>query len=179
MKMKEITQEILSKINISKVIHSVMEKGFEKLAISAIGATLCDIATIFAVFVFLSIVDIATRLIACSYHLWKNMYGEEFTNKYGNLYLYILWIPSSRRWRYVNSMSLRTGAVSKWITYMLLILCASACDSVLPVKFMLVLITSLLACTEMLSVCENLSEANISVAKEIKSLVKNRKEQIK
>lgn len=177
--MKTILQDILSKINWTHTIKSITDKGLEKLAVSALGASLWDLATIFGVFVFLSVIDILTRLIACSCQLWKNTYGEEFTKKYGNLWQYLLWIPNAHGWRYVNSMALRTGAVSKLLTYMLLLICARACDTILPVSFMLTLITSLLACTEMLSVCENLSESGISVATEIKNLVYKRKEQIK
>lgn len=177
--MKEILTEAFSKINWTHTLKSVTEKGLEKLAISALGASLWDLATIFAVFIFLSVIDIITRLMACSCALWKATYGEEFTQKYGNAYQFLLWIPNAHGWRYVNSMALRTGAVSKLLTYMLLLLCAKACDTILPVSFMLSLIVSLLACTEMLSVCENLSESNISVAKEIRNLVYKRKEQIK
>ena len=175
----EILKEVFAKIDWQHTLKSVADKGLEKLAISAIGASIWDIAVIFCIFLFLNIIDIVTRLIACSYHLWEKTYGKEFTQKYGNVYLLILWIPSAHKWRFVNSMALRTGAVSKLITYMLLILCALACDGLLPVKFMATLIVSLLSCTEMLSVCENLSEANISVATEIKNLVNKRKEQIK
>ena len=175
----DIIKEVFSKINWSHTLKSITDKGLEKLAISAVGATIWDLATVLAVFVFLAIIDIVTRLIACSYHLWEQTYGEEFTKKHGNLWLFILWIPSAHRWRFVNSMALRTGFVSKILTYMLLIIAARACDSILPVKFMMVLITSVLACTEMLSVCENLSECNINVASEIKALVHKRKEQIK
>ena len=175
----DIIKEIISKINWQSTLKSVADKGFEKLAISAIGATIWDLATVFGVFVFLAIIDIVTRLIACSYHLWEQAYGEEFTKKHGNLWLFVLWIPSAHRWRYINSSALRTGFVSKILTYMLLIIAARACDSVLPVKFMMVLITSVLACTEMLSVCENLGECNVNVASEIKALVHKRKEQIK
>lgn len=177
--MKTIINDVLSSIESTKTIKAVCDKGLEKLAISAVGASLWDLATIFGVFIFLSVIDIITRLMACSCALWKATYGEEFTQKYGNAYQFLLWIPNAHRWRFVNSMALRTGAVSKLLTYMLLLLCAKACDTILPVSFMLSLIVSLLACTEMLSVCENLSEANISVATEIKNLVNKRKEQIK
>ena len=168
-----------AEINWSHTLKGIADKGLEKIAVSAVGATICDTVTIFAVFVFLAVIDIITRLIACSCHLWTKTYGEEFTKKHGNLWLFILWIPSAHRWRFVNSMALRTGFVSKLLTYMLLIIAAKACDAILPVHCMLTLVTSILALTEMLSVCENLSECNTSVASEIKALVRKRKEQIK
>ena len=177
--MKQIIQEVITKINWSHTLKSITDKGLEKLAISAIGATIWDIAFILMVLVFLSIMDIITRLVACSYHLWVRTYGEEFTQKNANFYLLMLWIPSAHKWRFVNSMALRTGFVSKFLTYTLLIIAASACDAVLPIRAMLSLITSILSLTEMLSICENLSESNISVAKEIRELVSRKKEQVK
>ena len=124
--MKEILTEAFSKINWTHTLKGIADKGLEKLAISALGASLWDLATIFGVFIFLSVIDIITRLIACSCQLWKATYGEEFTKKYGNLWQFLLWIPNAHGWRYVNSMALRTGAVSKLLTYMLLLLCAKA-----------------------------------------------------
>ena len=172
-------KEAMNEINWSHAVKGVMDKGIEKLAISAVGATIWDTVTVFGVFVFLAIIDIFTRIIACSCQLWMQTYGEEFTRKHGNLWLFILWIPSAHKWRYVNSMALRTGFVSKLLTYMLLIIAARACDAILPVHCMLTLVTSILALTEMLSVCENLSECNTSVAAEIKALVKKRKDSVK
>lgn len=177
--MKEIIHEVLSKINWSHTLKSIADKGIEKLAISAIGATIWDVAFILMVLVFLSLLDILTRLVACSYYLWVRTYGEEFTKRNANFYMLLMWIPSAHKWRFVNSMALRTGFVSKFLTYTLLIIAASACDAVLPIRAMLTLITSILSLTEMLSICENLSESNISVATEIKSLVNKKKEQIK
>ena len=177
--MKTIIQDVISKINWNHTLKSIADKGIEKLAISAIGATIWDVAFILIVLVFLSLLDIVTRLVACSYHLWVKTYGEEFTKKNANFYMLLLWIPSAHKWRFVNSMALRTGFVSKFLTYTLLIIAASACDAVLPIRAMLTLITSILSLTEMLSICENLSESNISVATEIKSLVNKKKEQIK
>ena len=177
--MKTIIQDVISTINWNHTLKSIADKGIEKLAISAIGATIWDVAFILIVLVFLSLLDIVTRLVACSYHLWVKTYGEEFTKKNANFYMLLLWIPSAHKWRFVNSMALRTGFVSKFLTYTLLIIAASACDAVLPIRAMLTLITSILSLTEMLSICENLSESNISVATEIKSLVNKKKEQIK
>lgn len=177
--MKDIINEVISKIGFTETLKAIINKGFEKVAISAVAATIWDIGTIFAVFVFLAIVDIFTRLVACAYHLWEKSYGVEFTKQHANLFLLIKWIPNAYRFRLVNSMALRTGFVSKLMCYMLLIITASVCDIVLPVRFMLVLVTSVLTCTEMLSVCENLSESNISVASDLRNLVKKRKEGIK
>ena len=177
--MKTIIQDVLNKINWNHTLKSIADKGIEKLAISAIGATIWDVAFILIVLVFLSLLDIVTRLVACSYHLWVKTYGEEFTKKNANFYMLLLWIPSAHKWRFVNSMALRTGFVSKFLTYTLLIIAASACDAVLPIRAMLTLITSILSLTEMLSICENLSESNISVAKEIKALVQKKKESVK
>ena len=83
--MKEIIKEVISKIGFTETLKAIIDKGFEKVAVSAVAATIWDIGTIFAVFVFLAIVDIFTRLVACAYHLWEKSYGVEFTKQQGGI----------------------------------------------------------------------------------------------
>lgn len=177
--MKNILQEIIKNFNVAAVLKSVTEKGFEKLAISAIAASFLDVLTIFGVFLFLFLVDVLTRLMCQAHALWVAMYGKEFTTKYGNAYNYIRYIDAAHNWRFVNSWALRTGFVSKVFTYMLLMTAARACDSVMPVKALFALVVTFLSVTELLSICENLGECEISAAKDLWELVKKRKDAIK
>lgn len=178
--MKEIISEVISKINMSKVLHSIMEKGFEKLAVSAVAASFFDILTIFSVFLALFFIDLLTRLMCQAHALWIAMFGREFTSKYGNAYLYIRYINSAHKFKFINSWALRTGFTSKALTYMLLIISARICDIILPVNSVLLsLVSTILAITELLSICENLGECEISVAKEIRDIVKKRKDAVK
>lgn len=179
--MKQIITEILQKIDVVKVMQSICDKGLEKLAVSALAASFLDVLTVFAAFLFLFIVDVITRLMSQAHALWVAMYGKEFTAKYGNAYNYIRYIDSAHRWRFVNSWALRTGFVSKALTYMLLLSCAAACDSVIPVKVnaLFALCTTFLSITELLSICENLGECEVSAARGLWELIKKRKDAIK
>ena len=165
--MKEIISEVISKINMSKVMQSIMNKGLEKLAVSAVATSFFDILTIFSVFLQ-------------AHALWIAMFGREFTSKFGNAYLYIRYINDAHKFKFVNSWALRTGFTSKALTYMLLIISARICDIILPVNSVLLsLVSTILAITELLSICENLGECEISVAKEIRDIVKKRKDAVK
>ena len=177
--MKDIITEILTTVNVSKVLHSIAEKGLEKLAVSALAASFLDVIAIFAVFLFLFMVDVLTRLMCQAHALWVAMYGAEFTRKYGNAYHYICYINSAHKWRFVNSWALRTGFVSKAFTYMLLLSTAAACDSVIPIKALFQLVVTFLSVTELLSICENLGECEVSVAQSLRELVQKRKDAIK
>ena len=49
--MNDILKEVFSKINWTHTFKSIADKGLEKLAISALGASLWDLVTIFGVFI--------------------------------------------------------------------------------------------------------------------------------
>ena len=55
--MKDILAEVLDKINWSHTLKSVIDKGLEKVAISAVAASFFDILTIFGVFFCLFIIQ--------------------------------------------------------------------------------------------------------------------------
>lgn len=179
--MKNILQDIISQVNLTHALKGVIENGLEKLAVSALAASFFDVLTVFAAFLFLFIADVITRLMSQAHALWVAMYGKDFTAKYGNAYNYICYINSAHKWRFVNSWALRTGFVSKALTYMLLLSCAAACDSVIPVKVnaLFALVTTFLSITELLSICENLGECEVSAARGLWELIKKRKDAIK
>ena len=177
--MKQVIQDVLSKINWQDTIKSVTDKGLEKLTASAFGMLIFDFAYIMGVFCLLAVIDIISKCCSLSAELWNRTYGAEFTKMHGNLVAFLRWIPQAYDWRYISSRAMKTGFVSKMITYILLIGSACAVDAVLPVKAIRTLVVSVLACTELISVCENLSLCNIEVAQTLKNLVNKRKEQIK
>lgn len=177
--MKQIIQEVFGKIEVTKTLQAVMNNGPEKLTASAIGMLILDLGTVMALFILLAIIDIITKCASLAAELWNRTYGTEFTKRHGNFLAFLRWCPAAYDWRLINSHAMKTGFVSKIITYMLMIIAACVCDALLPLKVMRTLVVSVLACTELISVCENLSLCNIAVAGHIKSLVSRRKEQIK
>lgn len=178
-----ILKEVFSKVEMHKTLESITNKGFEKLAASAVSATLLDLGTIFALFIGLEVIDILTRCIAMSAQLWRDMYGEEIVKKRGNLLNYIRWIWNAHEWRYIDSTALRDGFWSKTIVYFLLIFVGFIGDTILSVKhippFVLIIFCGVLVCTEILSILENLGECGVSSVQDIKALIKKRKENIR
>lgn len=181
--MKEIIKNVFSKVQFAETAKAITDKGFEKLAVSAIGATLMDLGAIFALFIVLIVMDILTRCMAMSALLWRNMYGPEIVKRRGNLLNYIKWTWQAHEWRYIDSSALRDGFWSKVITYFILLVVATCGDQILRVShippFVLIIFCGVLVCTEVLSILENLGECGVSSVRDIKSLIQKRKEGIK
>ena len=176
----DILKDVLSKIDWQNTLKSVTDKGLEKLTVSVFGALLFDFAYIMGVFCLLAVIDIVSKCCSLSAELWNRTYGVEFTRKHGSLVAFLKWIPQAYDWRYISSKAMKNGFVSKMITYILLIGSACAVDSVLPIKGAIrTLVVSVLALTELISVCENLSLCNIAVAQTLKGIVQKKKEGIK
>jgi len=179
----DILKDVLSKINWHNTFKSITDKGIEKVVASAVGATILDLGTIFALFIGLEVVDIFTRCIAMSAQLWKDMYGEAVVKKRGNLLNYIKWMWNAHEWRYIDSTALRDGFWSKTIVYFILIIVAFVGDTILGInhipKFCLVIFCGVLVCTELLSILENLGECGVSSVQDLKELIKKRKEGLK
>lgn len=179
----DIIKEALSGLSASKTLKAVAEHPAQKITASLVAASLIDIAVIFCFFIALAVIDIVTRCIAMSAALWRATYPPEVVEKRGNLWNYIKWIPQAHHWRYIDSEAMRTGFCSKMLVYMLLILAAFFGDMALAVKGIpqafTVLVVAALAFTEMLSVLENLGEAGVSVAKDLKGIVQKKKEGLK
>ena len=181
--MRDILTEVLSKINWGHTIKSITDKGLEKLAASAIGATVFDLAAIYMLLMFLIVLDIFTACIYQSSLLWKKMYDPKIVAKRGTLLNYIRWIWSAHHWRYIDSFILRDGFFSKAAGYGLLIVGAFGLDLILAIRhfpqYGLTICTGVLACTEYLSICENLDASGISLAGQIKDLIKKKNEEKK
>jgi phage-related holin len=181
--MKDILNDVLSKIKTVDTLKSITDKGIEKLAASAIGATLWDLGTIFFLLLLLEIIDIFTACIYQSSLLWKKMYDQKIIEKRGNLLNYIKWIWQAHHWRFIDSFALRDGFCSKTIIYFLLIMTGYIIDSVMMIRhapqLALTIVCGVLACTEGISICENLDSAGIKIAGELRDMLKKKKEGIK
>ena len=182
--MKDILKEVFSKIKVFQTLKSVTDKGVEKLAASAVGATLLDISTIFLLLMLLEIIDIFTACIFQASLLYKATYDKRIVEKRGSLLTYIRYIWQAHHWRYVDSYALRDGFCSKTIIYSLLLITGFLIDLILkishsPIQPALVIVCCVLSITEGISICENLDSAGIKIAGEIRGLLKKRKEEIK
>lgn len=182
--MKDIINEVLSKIKTTETLKAVTDKGVEKLAASAVGATLLDIGTIFLLLMLLELIDIFTACIYQASLLYKATYDKRIVEKRGSLLTYIKYIWQAHHWRYVDSYALRDGFCSKTIIYSLLLITGFLIDIVLsvshaPIQPALTIVCCVLSITEGISICENLDSAGIEIAGEIRGLLKKRKEEIK
>ena len=120
--MKEILKEILQKVELSKTLHTIADKGIEKLVASAVGATLWDLATIYVLLIVLIVVDIFTHCIYEASKLYKNMYDKKIVAKCGGLLTYIKYLNHAHKFHgYIDSYLLRDGFWNKVICYFLLI----------------------------------------------------------
>lgn len=182
--MKDILKEVFSKIEVTNTLKSVTDKGVEKLAASAVGATLLDIGTIFLLLMLLEIIDIFTACVYQASLLYKATYDKRIVERRGSLLTYIRYIWQAHHWRYVDSYALRDGFCSKTIIYSLLLITGFLIDLVLrishsPIQPALVIFCCVLSITEGISICENLDSSGIKIAGEIRALLQKRKEGIK
>lgn len=182
-KLKDIIQDVLSKIKTTETLKTVTDKGIEKLVASAVGATLWDLGTIFLLLLLLEVIDIFTACVYQSSLLWKKMYDPRIVERYGNLLNYTKWIWEAHHWRFVDSSMLKDGFLSKTIVYFLLICTGQAIDTILAIRHApqvaLTLFCGVMACTEGLSICENLDSAGIKIGGELRELLQKKKEGMK
>ena len=182
--MKDILNEVFSKIKITETLKTVADKGVEKLAASAVGATLLDIGTIFLLLMLLEIIDIFTACIFQASLLYKATYDKRIVEKRGSLLTYIKYIWQAHHWRFIDSYVLRDGFYSKTIIYSLLLITGFIIDMVLrishsPIQPALVIVCCVLSITEGISICENLDSSGVKIGGEIRDLLKKKKEGIK
>lgn len=177
--MKNIIQDVLSKINITKAVSSLTDHLPAKLAGSVVSASLMDIGSLLMLFCGLEFLDLFTKWISLSHDYWVNTYGKEFTQKYGCLWSYIKWLGECRRFKYINSSRMKNQFCSKMLTYTILILTTCWADMCIKkvggVAFISTIGISMISLTECLSIVENLSSANIGVADSIKTLLRKKK----
>lgn len=181
--MRDLLKDVFSKIEVSKTLKSITDNGLEKLMASAIGATLWDLATIFVLLLLLEIIDIFTACIYQASLLYKATYDKKIVEKRGSLLTYIKFIWQAHHWRFIDSYALRDGFYSKTIVYSLLIVTGRTIDGVMQIghapQIALTIFCGVLACTEGISICENLDSAGIKIAGELRNLLQKKKEGIK
>ena len=171
-------------MELNKTIQGVVENGWEKLLASAVGATLWDLSVIYVLLIVLIIVDIFTHCVYEASKLYKAMYDKKIVEMRGGLLTYIRYLNSAHKHHgYIDSYRLRDGFLNKVICYFLLIMVAFTADQILKLsrmpEFTCMIFCGILACTEVLSICENLNNAGVAIAGEIRSLIHKRKESIK
>ncbi len=178
--MKEILQEVFSKFKTSEHLKAVAENPLEKAVASTIGATVFDLAAIYGLLMVLIALDIFTACIYQSSLLWKKMYDPKIVAQRGTLLNYVRWIWNAHHWRYVDSWKLRDGWLSKASAYGLLLIGAFGVDVILGIRnipqYALNITTGILACTEYLSICENLDASGIKIGGTIRDMIAKRKD---
>lgn len=181
--MKNILQEVFSKLNISKALDSLVDHLPAKLVGSVVISSLADIGSLLAIFCGLEFLDLFSKWVSLSHSYWEKTYGKEFTAKYGCLWLYVKWLPECRRFRYINSSAMKNQFTSKMLTYTILILTCAWADLTIKkvggVAFISTIGISMISLTESLSILENLSSANIGIADSIKGILQKKKESMK
>ena len=181
--MKNILNDVLSKLDLQKAIDSLKDHLPAKVVGSVVISSLADIGSLLMVFCGLEFLDLLTKWISLSHDYWVNTYGKEFTDKYGCLWAYIKWLPECRRFKYINSSAMKNKFTSKMLTYTILILTTCWADLCIKkvggVAFISTIGVSMISLTEALSIVENLSSAGIGVADGIKSILQKKKESIK
>ena len=182
--MKDILDEVFSKIKTMDTLKTVADKGIEKLVASAVSATLVDIGTIFLLLMLLEIIDIFTACIFQASLLYKATYDKRIVEKRGSLLTYIKYIWQAHHWRFIDSYVLRDGFYSKTIIYSLLLITGFVIDMVLRISHSLiqpalVIVCCVLSITEGISICENLDSSGVKIGGEIRDLLKKKKEGIK
>jgi len=142
---------------------------------SSLGVHL-EMCLIFAILVCL---DIITKWLSCSHTLWHSMYPQTPSTLYDCFTL--MW--QTRKMRFFDSTRMRKGFKSKMLTYILLMLASGLADWMIGVYggkgYLLIITIYILTATELISCAENLEDAGITVASEIKKIIKARKEQVK
>ena len=177
--MKNILNEVFSKLNISKALESLADHLPAKLVGSVVISSLADIGTLLMLFCGLEFLDLFSKWISLSHDYWVRTYGKEFTDKHGCLWAYVKWLPECRRFKYINSSAMKNQFTSKMLTYTILILTCCWADLAMKkvggVAFISTIGISMISLTESLSIVENLSSANIGIADSIKTLLQKKK----
>ena len=177
--MKNILQEVLSKLNIQKTLEGLADHLPAKMVGSVVISSLADIGSLLGLFCGLEFLDLFTKWISLSHEYWVRTYGKEFTDKHGCLWAYVKWLPECRRFRYINSSAMKNQFASKMLTYAIIVFACCLADSSIKkvggVPFIGVIGISMISLTESLSIVENLSSANIGIADSIKTLLQKKK----
>ena len=181
--MKNIIQEVLSKLNIQKALDSLADHLPAKLVGSVVISSLADIGSLLMLFCGLEFLDLFSKWISISHEYWVKTYGKALTDAHGCLWLYVKWLPECRRFKFINSSAMKNQFCSKMLTYTIVILTCAWADLTIKkvggVAFISTIGISMVSLTEALSIVENLASANIGVADSIKTLLQKKKDSMK
>lgn len=146
-----------------------------KIVAGVIATVLTDsFGKLIFIFACLEVLDILTRWLAQS----KACYRAIYPNMPATMTTYIGWLWQARKWRFIKSDGLRSGA-DKILTYLLLLLTAALADTAFQIGgvkifTMTTIVVMFLATTEALSIIENISEiTDYDVVKKIKDTINN------
>lgn len=164
-------------------LKNVIEHAPEKLAASAGVTTLVNAMgvhfQISILFIVVLVLDLLTRYIAQAAKLWHDLYPQTP----GTVYDYWKFRVQARKWRYFRSDEMRKKFISKCGTYAIILLVFSVCDVAMIIgrsqPFLVSLGTLFLACTESISILENLQECGVKEAQQLLAIINKRKESIK
>lgn len=164
-------------------LKSVAEHAPAKVAASAGITTLASAMgvhlQICLLFIAVLVLDVLTRYIAQSAKLWHDLYPQTT----GTVYDYWRFRVQARKWRYFESDKMRKKFISKCGTYAIILLVFSVCDVAMLLArsqaFLVSLGTLFLACTESISILENLQECGVAEAQALLTIINKRKENIK
>lgn len=160
-------------------LHKLVEHLPAKIGFTIISFATGTHAQLVLIFIIMAMMDVLTRWLACSAALWKAMYPQTE----GSLWKYFKFMRQSHRWRFFKSEIMRDKFISKIGTYTIIIIFAALGDFAMSISkglpFLLTVVVSVLACTEMISCLENLNECGVSIARQLMDIVKKRKDAIK
>lgn len=181
--MKNILQEVFSKLNISKYIESIADHLPAKLVGSVVISSLADVGSLLMIFCGMEFLDLFSKWISISHEYWVKTYGKTITDEHGCLWLYVKWLPECRRFKFINSSAMKNQFCSKMLTYTIVILTCAWADLTIKkvggVAFISTIGISMVSLTEALSIVENLASANIGIADSIKTLLQKKKDSMK
>lgn len=130
-------------------------------------------------FIVVLVLDLLTRYVAQAAKLWHDLYPQTP----GTVYDFWKFRVQARKWRYFRSDEMRKKFISKCGTYAIILLVFSVCDVAMIIgrsqPFLVSLGTLFLACTESISILENLQECKVKEAQQLLAIINKRKDAIK
>ncbi len=155
--------------NFMKYIYSAGEYFRYKVIAGLFAAIWNDsLPIILLAFFLMECLDIFSAWICIAYQFHKKMYPQTEIG----VYKAMLFIPTARRWKQIQSAKLRIGFCDKTIVYTLLIILSFIADGILVLShshaIVLPVTATVLTITETLSILENLSLCNVTAIADIK-----------
>ena len=172
-------QNYFSASTLKNVIEHAPAKVAASAGLSALSTAMGVHIQICFLFIAVLVLDLLTRYIAQAAKLWHDLYPQTP----GTVYDYWKFRVQARKWRYFRSDEMRKKFISKCGTYAIILLVFSVCDVAMLIAhsqpFLVSLGTLFLACTESISILENLQECGVKEAAALLAIINKRKDAIK